>query len=139
MHGSLAVGELHPGGDEQAAAGEDLALVVGDPALQQRAEAVVARLEHVLLEDAPGAVDRGELEVLLGGEVRVQAALAHPHLGGEAGDRDLVETVERGQLGGALEDRSAQPGAADAGTSRLLRGRMLGLAGHARKPNAENM
>ena len=56
-------------------------------------------------EDPLGFVHGRELEVLLGAEVGVDAALAHAQTGREIADREPVETVDGCQGNGFAEDR----------------------------------
>ena len=60
--------------------------------------------DDLTLEDLLGGVDGRQLELLLGAEVGVEAALAHADVVGEAPDRQALEALDRGQLGSALED-----------------------------------
>ena len=62
-----------------------------------------------MVDEAPaGGFDRRQLQLLLGAEVREQAALAHAELGGEATDGQALESLDRSQVGGGLEDRLAR-------------------------------
>ena len=64
-------------------------------------------LEHLLAEDRAGDLDRCELQLLLRAEVREEPALAHAHGIGQAGDREAVQAVDRGELRGLAQDRVA--------------------------------
>ena len=55
------------------------------------------RADHLGVEDPLGLLHRGQLEVLLGVEVGVDAALAHLEGGGEVADRQTLQTVDGGQ------------------------------------------
>ena len=98
---------------EEAAAGEDLGAEVLQPVLEQRLEAgaaagEVARGADDVVDEAPaGGVDRRQLQLLLGAEVGEQAALAHVQLGREAADRQALQALDGGEVGGRLEDRLA--------------------------------
>ena len=115
--------QLGGGGGEEAATGEDAALDVGQVALAQLLEALPAlgelhgRLDHLGGVDRLGGGDGRELQVLLGGEVGEEAALAHPDLVGDAGEREALEPFERGQPGGGVEDRAVAALAVGAGAS----------------------
>jgi hypothetical protein len=56
-----------------------------------------SRLCDFLVEDPFCLLHRGQLEFLLGAEVRVQAALAHPDRRGQVPDRQALQTVDGGQ------------------------------------------
>ena len=64
-------------------------------------------LDDVRVEDLPGGVHGRELQLFLGAEVRVEAALAHPDVGGEVADGDALEAVDRGEVRGRAQDRLA--------------------------------
>ena len=115
-HGAVADGarvgvELADGGDEEAPAGEDALLDVVEEALDvgpqpRHAGRRLARgLDHLLLEDRAGRVDRGQLQLLLGAEVREEPALAHADRVGQARERQPVEPVDGRQPGRLAEDR----------------------------------
>ena len=63
------------------------------------------RPDHVGLEHLLGGGDGGELQLLLGPEVRIEAALAHAARMGEASDRKPVDALDGRQAGGSREDR----------------------------------
>src|SRR3954452_8310884 len=56
------------------------------------------------LEDTGGFVDGGQLEVLLGAEVGIDAALAHVQGTGEVADRETFENLDRGESLGFADD-----------------------------------
>ena len=58
-------------------------------------------------EDPAGLLHGGQLEFLLGAEVRVQAALAHADRRGQVPDRQALQPVDGGQRGGGAQDRAA--------------------------------
>ena len=47
------------------------------------------------VEDAPGLVDGGELQLLFGAEMCIHPALAHVEGTGEVTDRETLESVDR--------------------------------------------
>ena len=55
------------------------------------------RFDDLGFEDSSGFVDGGELEILLGAEVGVHAALAHVERAGEVADRETFEPVDGGE------------------------------------------
>ena len=55
------------------------------------------RLDDLGFEDSTRLVDGGELEILLGPEVGVHAALAHVERAGEFADRESFESVKGGE------------------------------------------
>ena len=59
------------------------------------------------VEDPLGLVHGGQLEFLLGAEVRVKAALADAGRGGQVPDRQALQPVDGGQRGGSPQDRAA--------------------------------
>ncbi len=65
------------------------------------------RFDDLGLEDPPGFVDGGELELLLRAEVGVDAALAHVEPRGEVADREAFEAVDRGERHRLAHDRLA--------------------------------
>jgi len=114
-HGVIANGartgvELAHRGDEEAAAGEDALLDVGEEQLGVGAEAGQAGrglgrgLDDQVLEDRARRFDRRQLELLLGAEVREQPALAHAHGLRQAGKREPVQSLDRGQACGLAQD-----------------------------------
>ena len=82
--------ELAHRGDEEAAAGEDALLDVVEEPLDvgpqpgHAGRRLGRGLDHQLLEDRARRVDRGQLQLLLGAEVREQPALAHADGVGQA-------------------------------------------------------
>ena len=97
-HGAVADGartgvELAHRGDEEAPAGEDALLDVVEEPLDvgpqpgHAGRRLARGLDHQLLEDRARRFDRGELQLLLGAEVREQPALAHPDRVGQARER----------------------------------------------------
>ena len=65
-------------------------------------------------EDRGGRAHGGDLQLLLGAEVREQPALAHLQLGREAADREPLEALDRRDVDRGGEDRAAGAVAADA-------------------------
>src|SRR5581483_3618492 len=69
---------------EEAPAGEDGTLEVAEEVVAERLEPgeggrrLARRPDHRLREDLGGRVDRGELQLLLRTEVRIEPALRHP-------------------------------------------------------------
>ncbi len=98
---------------EEAAAGEDLPLHVGEegvaegPQPAQAGRWPEARPQHLLDEDARRLLDRGQLELLLGAEVREEPALADAEVGGEPLQGHRVQPVRGCQARGPAEDRTA--------------------------------
>ena len=82
------------------------------------------RCDHLGVEDPPRFVHGGELEVLLGAEVGVHAALAHADGAGEVTDREAFEAVEGRERHRLAHDRFA---------GALSVGALLPLAGHVDK------
>jgi hypothetical protein len=75
---------------------------------------LVARgLDDELLEDRARRIDRGQLQLLLGAEVREQPALAHP---------DRVGQAREGQAFEPFDGRQARRLAQDRGTAALAVG-----------------
>ena len=72
------------------------------------------RFDHLGVEDPPGFVHGGELEVLLRTEVGVDTALAHAEASGEVADRQAFEAVDRRERHRFAHDRLA--GAFSVGT-----------------------
>ena len=68
--------------------------------------------EHVF-----GGADRCELQLLLGVEMGVEPALAHPDFAGEAADREALETLKGGKTGGGVENHAVAALAVGAGAS----------------------
>jgi hypothetical protein len=64
----------------------------------------VRRLDDLPEEHLAGRLDGVDLKPLLGPEVGVDAALAHLQLVGETADRQVAQTLDRGQGHGLLED-----------------------------------
>ena len=102
---------LRGDGGEEATAGEDAVLHVPQKSLAQLAQPLDPRgsgrcgLDHLLGEQRTGRLDGGQLELLLGAEVREEAALAHPDRLGQAADREAAEALDRRELRGFTEDR----------------------------------
>src|SRR5690242_57542 len=63
--------------------------------------------EHLTLEDRGRRLDRRQLQFFLGLEVRVEAALAHPDLGGQVADRQAVQPLRGGQSRRGVQDGGA--------------------------------
>ena len=105
--------ELADGGDEEAPAGEDALLDVVEEPLDVGPQAGHAGggrtrgLDHQLLEDRARGIDRGQLQLLLGAEVREEPALAHADRVGQAREREPVEPVHGRQAGRLAQDRRA--------------------------------
>jgi len=103
--------DLRRHGREEASAREDAALEVGEELVRERPQPRATGrcrhtgLDHLGGEERGGRVDRGELELLLGLEVRVEAALAHADVVGQPADREAVQALDRGQPGCGVEDR----------------------------------
>jgi hypothetical protein len=57
-------------------------------------------------EDRGGRAHGRDLELLLGAEVREEAALAHVELGGQAPDREALEALDRSDVHRGAEDRA---------------------------------
>ena len=120
--------ELGCGRDEEAAAGEDAAFEVAEEGFAERFEAGEGRStasvgrDHVVAEDLGRGLDGGELQLLLGAEVGVEAALAHADVLGEAPDRESLEPFDGREAGGGVEDRAA---AAQPVGTRLAGGELL--------------
>ena len=108
---------------EEAPTRKDAALEVGQELVRKRPQTHTAgRRRHPGLDDLgveePGSgVDRRQLELLLGLEVRVEAALAHTDPVGQAADREAVDPLDRGQPGRCVEDRVPRALAVRAGLS----------------------
>ena len=104
---------------------------MGEEALAQRldpGEAVVGGhrgLDDVGVEDLLGEVDRRELQLLLGTEVGVEPALAHPDGLRKPADREPVDALDGREAGGSVEDRL--PASLAVGAAAALAGR-CGLA-----------
>ena len=98
---------------EEAAAGEGAALQVVEERLAHRRELGQARrgreggLDDFAGEDPARFLHGGQLEFLLGAEVRVQAALAHADRRGQVPDRQALQPVDGGQRRGRAQDRAA--------------------------------
>ena len=94
---------LEDGSGEEAAARERLAREVVEEGVADRDELSEprcgdqGRCDDLGVEDLPGLVHRGELELLLRAEVGVDAALAHAEPGGEVADGQAFEAVDRGE------------------------------------------
>ena len=104
--------ELRLGCGEEAPAGEDLSLEVGEERVGERVEPSGALgrprgLDHLADEDLARRVDRRQLQLLLRAEVRIEAALRHARVLGQAADRKTVEAFDGGELRGRVEDRRA--------------------------------
>ena len=65
------------------------------------------RLDHLLGEQRTGRLDGGQLELLLGAEVREEAALAHPDRLGKPADREAAEPLDRRELRRLTQNRVA--------------------------------
>ena len=100
-------------GGEEAAAGEDAAFHIAEVGLAHRrqlGQAGAGRergLDDFRLQDPLRLVHGGQLEFLLGAEVRVQAALADAGRGGQVPDRQALQPVDGGQRRGRAQDRAA--------------------------------
>jgi len=85
--------ELAHCGDEEAPAGEDALLDVVQEPLDvgpqpgHAGRRLARGLDYLLVENRTGRFDRGQLQLLLGAEVREQPALAHPDRVGQARER----------------------------------------------------
>ena len=118
--------ELGLDGVEEAAAAEHLRAEVLQPVDQERLQPRAAAREaargpdHVVDEPAAGGVDRRQLQLLLGAEVREQAALAHAQLGREPADGEALEPFDGGDVGRRLQDRLARGVAAPAAPVGLV-------------------
>jgi hypothetical protein len=66
-------------------------------------------LSTVRRKTTSAALDRGELERLVAGEVADHAGLAQPKFVSEATERQAAEPLHRGVLYRALEDPPARP------------------------------
>jgi hypothetical protein len=62
-------------------------------------------LDHQLLEDRARRIDRGQLQLLLGAEVREQPALAHADRIGQARERQTIEPFNGRQARRLVQDR----------------------------------
>ncbi len=109
--------DLGGDGGEEAAAGKDTAFEVGEECFAECAEAsdpgrrVESGIDDLGLEDRVGGLDGRELQLLLGPEVREQAALAHPDRVCESSEREAFDALDRGQSRCLAEDRLAAPDA----------------------------
>src|SRR5262245_64965631 len=103
--------ELGRGGREEAAAREDAALEVREKPFAeclQSFERVGERprgVDDLRVEDLAGGLDGRELQLLLRAEVRIEPALAHADVRSELADRETSQALDRGEIGGATEDR----------------------------------
>ena len=79
---------------------------------------------------ALATLHRRELKLLLGAEVGEEPALAHAHGICEAADREPADALDRGQLGGLLQDRVATALAVAAALARRALGRSLDSSRH---------
>src|SRR5262249_35599674 len=103
------------GGDrrEETPARKDPALDVRQERIGQGPEPLRARvrprrrLEHFTFKNRGRRLDRRQLEVFLGFEVRIEAALAHPDLGGQVADRQAVQSPHGRQLRGGVQNGGA--------------------------------
>jgi hypothetical protein len=99
-------------GGEEAASGEDAALHVAQVRLAHRrqlGQAGAGRergLDDLCLQDPLRLVHDGQLELLLGTEVRVKPALADAGRGGQVPDRQSLQPVDGGQVRGRAQDRA---------------------------------
>jgi hypothetical protein len=67
-------------------------------------------LDNVLEEDLLGSVDHRQLQLLLGSKMSEDARFAHPQLSREPPDREPLESLSRGDIGGDAEDLLASSG-----------------------------
>ena len=117
--------ELGLDGVEEAAAAEHLRAEVLQPAIRIACSRARPRgrprgPDHVVDEAAAGGVDRRQLQLLLGAEVREQTALAHAQLGREPADGQALEPFDGGDVGRRLQDRLARGVAAPAAPVGLV-------------------
>jgi len=112
-----------PAGHETSA-GERPALEIREERLAHRGQLRQAgrggqRGLHDFLGEDPGRLGHGrQLEFGLGAEMRMQAALAHPHRGGHAGDGQALKPVHGDQGRSRAHDGVAGPFPVAAGPPR---------------------
>ena len=127
MDASGATSNLDGGGDEEAPTREDAPLDVGEVALTKGKQALAPRLGRLQrrgddLEDEAVAccVDGRQLELFLGAEECVDAALGNAGGVGQSSDRDPFDSLDSCQLGCLLHDAGAcappGPGFASSGS-----------------------
>ncbi len=123
-HRARAVIELQGGRGQKAAAGEDLALEIGEPGVDHGAQSLEARrppgrrCPDLLGEAVERRAQRGELKLFLRAEWADHAALAEAQLGGQAPDADRLETLGGAQLDRPVDDGGAGPGGLGLGAAR---------------------
>ncbi len=81
------------------------------------------RVDHFEVKDAVGLLDGGQLQFLLGAEMRVQPALGDAERLGQPADAKTFEALDRGQRHGLVEDGLARPYPV---LARLAHGRSVG-------------
>src|SRR5688500_3665485 len=98
-------------GGHKAAAWKGAVAQVRDPRVDDRLEALEARrcrggwLPHRSREAGDRRLQRRALQRLLAAEPADEAALAHVEVGGQATDREALETDHRGEVDRSLDDR----------------------------------
>ena len=108
-----ASAHLQRGGGEEASAGEDAALHVAEEGLTRCGQLAQAgrggerRLHDLLVEDPLRLLHGGQLQLLLGPEVRVETALADAGRRREVSDGQALQPVDGGQRRGGAQDRLA--------------------------------
>ena len=70
-----------------------------------------SRLPHFTLEHFGRGINRRDLEVFLRSKVREEAALAHADVVSQARYRQTIESLDRRQFSGGVQDRLTAPGA----------------------------
>jgi hypothetical protein len=101
---------LQDGSGEEAAAREGAAQEVAEEGVAHRNELSDSRrggegrFDDLGVEDPSRGVDGGELELLFGAEVGVDAALAHVERAGEIADREAFEPPQGGERHGLTHD-----------------------------------
>jgi len=127
-HGAGPAVEFKGSGGKETASGEDARLDVAGPQLDQLPQARHSSgrskggTGHLFDEDLTGRIDGGQLQILLGTEVREEPALAHVKSFGQRPDRKSTQTVDGSDIDGLLENgfagtQSARLAAGGAGGS----------------------
>src|SRR5579883_214451 len=122
-----------------AAAGKRPAIDIAEPAIGQLPKpievacAAQGRLHHLLHENVAGGIERGELQCLLVAEENRDIGLSGADARRQAADGQPFQTLDRGDLDGARQDRGARlvaaPPAAIASSGIGALGRSFG-SGH---------
>ena len=104
-------------GHEKTPPGKDRALEIRQKGLTDGEDTArtrgcgPSRLPHFTLEHVGRGINRRDLEVFLRSKVREEAALAHADVVSQARYRQTIESLDRRQFSGGVQDRLTAPGA----------------------------